>query len=152
MRCKLINTDSPEYFLACKLRYQVFFAEYNLPFSILFDDREAVSFHIIIANELNNQVIAYGKLTPNPNQIYQISQMVVSPDYQRQGLGKQIILALIAIAEEKKAKSIILDARILAVGFYQKFGFEITGSEHPSTKTGIAHIYMRKQLVYSRSN
>lgn len=52
--------------------------------------------------------------------------MVVDPDYQRQGIGKNIILTLYQIAKEMGLKKIILDAREPSVGFYTKLRYKIT--------------------------
>ena len=75
--------------------------------------------------------------TATLNNNYQISQMVVKPDYQRQSLGQQILLTLINLAKKRGANLIILEARTSAVRFYQKLGFETVSSEYPSKKTGV---------------
>lgn len=52
-----------------------------------------------------------------------------------------------AIARQKNARKIVLDARISAVSFYQQLGFQkILGTEHPSAITGVPHIYMELKL------
>ena len=146
MEVKFITIEQAEYFQACQLRHQVFFAEHNLPFTILFDDQEAISFHAVITN-LHNKVIAYGRLTRIQNNTYQISQMVVKPDCQRQGLGQQILLALINLAKKRGANLIALEARTSAVKFYQKLGFETDSPEYPSKKTGVIHVNMKLKLI-----
>ena len=146
MEVKFITTEQAEYFQACQLRHQVFFAAHDLPFTILFDDQEAISFHVVITNSYN-KVIAYGRLTATPNNNARISQMVVKPDYQRQGLGQQILLTLINLAKKRGANLIILEARTSAVRFYQKLGFETVSSEYPSKKTGVIHVNMKLTLI-----
>ena len=141
---KFICEDSLEYRQACQLRYELFFEEHNLPFEIVFD-RVANSSHGVITK--GDRVIAYGRLTEKNRTIYQIKQLVVAPAYQKMGLGTKIVLALIALARQKNAAKVILDARIEAVPFYQKLGFVTFGREHPSPTTNVPHIYMKKILV-----
>ena len=140
---ELIEYNSPEYHQACQLRYRLFFAEHNLPKNVVLDDRHANYYH---ASIIQDCVVAYGQLVPHPNRIYQICQMVVEPSYQNQSLGKKILSTLIHIAKDRGAVSITLDARLTAVGFYQKLGFQTCGTEFPSTTTGVPHIKMYRKL------
>ena len=108
-------------------------------------------------------MVAYAQLIPHHNQIYQVCQMVVKPSYQRQNLGRTILLALIGIAKGegvmqldgrdflpkrlgRKAIAITLNARLTAVGFYQKLGFQTSGKPFPSDITGVSHIAMNRRL------
>ncbi|MGF1480552.1 MAG: GNAT family N-acetyltransferase [Cyanophyceae cyanobacterium] len=142
MPVKLIGTHQPEYQQACQLRYRAFFAEHNLPFTILFDQDETDSFHAVITSA-DCKVVAYGRLTQKLNHD-QISQMVVEPEYQGRGLGQQILQFLILLAAQHRAKLMVLEARTSAMEFYQKLGFKPNGSEYSSKKTGIAHIRMTR--------
>lgn len=149
MQLQFIDTNSPEYLQACELRYQLFFAEHNLPFSTIYYHRESIGIHAVIKKSDTDQVIAYGILIPGENKVYQINQMVVSPSYQRQGLGKMIMQALIEKAKIEQARAIILEARTTAVDFYRKFDFEIVSREYPSKKTGVLHLTMLKKEIFS---
>lgn len=140
---KLIKHNSPEYHQACQLRYRLFFAEHNLPWNVVLDKNQASYYHAVI---LQDCVVAYGQLVPHSNRIYQICQMVVEPKYQNQNLGRKIVSTLIQIAKAQNAIAITLDARLTAVGFYQKSGFQTCGTEFPSTTTGVPHIQMYKKL------
>lgn len=108
------------------------------------DDRQANYFHQAII--ISDAVIAYGQLVPRENQIYQICQMVVRPNYQQQNLGGTILTALIDLAIKENAIALTLNSRLTAVGFYQKFGFQTQGTQFPSTTTGVPHITMNKKL------
>ena len=140
---KLIKYNSPEYHQACQLRYRLFFAEHNLPKNVVLDESHANYYHAAI---IQDRVIAYGQLVPHPNRIYQICQMVVEPSYQNQSLGKNILSTLIQIAKHQNAIVITLNARLTAVGFYQKLWFQTCGTKFPSTITGVPHIKMYKKL------
>lgn len=141
---KLIGYHSKEYQQACRLRYELFFAEHNLPWSVVQDERQAEYLHAAVS--IKDCVIAYGQLVPHCNRIYQICQMVVQPAYQGQHLGSKILSTLIEIAKQEKAIAITLNARLTAVGFYQKLGFQTYGTPFPSNTTGVLHIAMNKKL------
>lgn len=108
------------------------------------DERHANYFHQAII--IGDAVIAYGQLVPHDSQIYQICQMVVKPKYQKQNIGGTILTALIDLAIKENAIALTLNSRLTAVGFYQKFGFQIHGLQFPSIITGVPHITMNKRL------
>ena len=141
---ELVKYNSPEYHQACQLRYRLFFAEHNLPWNVVLDASHANYFHAAII--IQDYLVAYAQLLPHCDRIYQICQMVVEPKYQNQSLGSKILSRLIQIAKDRGAIALILNARLTAVGFYQKFGFQTCGTEFPSTTTGVPHIKMYKKL------
>ena len=144
LAAKSIDYNSPEFQQAGDLRYKLFFAKHNLPKSIVTDPKQVDYFHAAIA--IDNQVVAYGQLVPHQNKVYQICQMVVAPEYQKQGLGRKILLFSIDVAKQKGAIALTLNARLTASGFYQKLGFQTQGTPFPSSTTGIMHITMNRTL------
>ena len=147
---ELIQPHSTEYHRACQLRYELFFAEHNLPWDVVFNQCQANDFHAAISIE--DRLVAYGQLVPQCDRIYQICQMVVEPSYQRQNLGRKILSFLIEIAKQEGAIALTLNARLTAVGFYQKLGFKTFGTPFPSITTGIPHIAMNRKMYYECSN
>jgi GNAT superfamily N-acetyltransferase len=91
--------------------------------------------------------LAYGRLSQKSINKFQIYQMAVEPKYQRIGLGKLILQALIEAAISQGARFLILNARVTQVPFYKKSGFETTGKVFPSLSTGVSHIKMRKVIL-----
>jgi len=73
-----------------------------------------------------------------------LRQMVVSPDFQNQGLGQQLIEQTEQTLRKKSVTSIILAARLPAVKFYQKLGFITQGSIYHHLR--IDHQDMLKNL------
>lgn len=141
---KTIKYNSQEFQQACQLRYELFFAEHDLPKDIVQDQCQKDYFHAAIA--IQDVVVAYGQLVPQDNGIYQIRQMVVKPSYQGQNFGSKILLCLIDQAKQEGAIALTLSARLSAVGFYQKFGFQTQGEQFPSSTTGIPHITMNQTI------
>jgi ribosomal-protein-alanine N-acetyltransferase len=59
-----------------------------------------------------------------------ITILVVHPDYQRQGLGQAMLLALLQVASDRGLERATLEVRASnqpALSLYQKFGFKIAG-------------------------
>ena len=140
----LIAHNSPEFQQAAILRYDLFFAEHNLSWEVTQHSTQADYLHAAILYE--NTVIAYGQLVPKSDRVYQICQMVVRPEYQGQNFGKKILLFLIEQAKKEGAIALTLNARLTAIGFYQKLGFQTYGTPFPSDTTGIMHIAMNKSI------
>ncbi len=125
---------------AYELRYLLFFKEHSLPKETINDDKENKSTHIAISK--GHELIAYGRLSEIQNNEFQISQMVVSPIHQHQGYGEKLLLKIMLTAKDKDANTIMLNARITAVSFYKKFGFQQVGQVYSSQHTGVPHIKM----------
>jgi len=73
----------------------------------------------------------------------QIRYMAVKPEFQGQGVGREILRHLESIGYGYGLQEIILNARQNAVEFYQRLGYEILG-EGPLLWGEIPHKRMRK--------
>ena len=144
---KFIKYGSNEYYQAIQLRYRLFYQEHNIPWKSVLNSQEKQDLHAAIINAETDCVLAYGLLSQNSCDEFQIYQMVVEPEFQRQGLGRQILNTLINSAIKQDAKLLILNARVTKTEFYQKFGFEPIGEVFLSLITGVPHIRMQKQLL-----
>jgi predicted GNAT family N-acyltransferase len=118
----------------------MFFKEHNLSKNILNDEKEEKSTHIAISQD--DELIAYGRLTALNSEEFQISQIVVPPNYQGQGYGVKLLQELVLSAKNRGAKTIALNARISAIDFYGKQGFQHAGQVYSSRTTGVRHIKM----------
>lgn len=143
---KFVEYGSPEYHQATQLRYRLFYQEHNIPLASILDSKEKRNRHLVITANPDNKVLAYGQLVQNSLEECQIHQMVVEPEYQGKGLGKLILQTLITKTIQQGASSLVLNARITKVGFYQKFGFKTIGEVFASLSTGVPHIKMQKDI------
>lgn len=143
---KFIQYGSEEYYQAAELRYRLFYQEHNIPFESIFSSCEEQDLHLVITTNQENYVLAYGRLAQKSCDEFQIYQMVVEPKYQGQGLGRQILQALIKAATAQGGSLVTLNARVTKRLFYQKSGFEAVGEVFASSSTGIAHIPMIKMI------
>jgi N-acetylglutamate synthase-like GNAT family acetyltransferase len=85
--------------------------------------------HIAIYD--NDQLIAFGRMISDG--IYQalICDVMVDPNYQKQGLGKQIIEELLMKCKQSGIQSIQLFSAKGKQDFYKKLGFEEREQDAP---------------------
>ena len=100
---------------------------------------------------LNNQIIGVISLFEIDNshfiaqKSFQIRGMAVLPTFQRQGVGVALMKEAEKFCATQKADLIWFNARTTAVGFYQKMGYEIVGSEFEINEVG-PHFLMFKKF------
>jgi predicted GNAT family N-acyltransferase len=138
---RFVAHGSGEWLQARDIRYALFFQSHGLVPTIMDDDHEAVAFHLVALAA--DRVVGYGRLIALGEGEFQISQMVVPGAHQRQGIGTVILQNLMRKALDGGAQSIVLEARLPAVGFYERAGFVRCGVAYPSAKTGIPHVTMK---------
>ena len=118
--------------------------------SCQFDGDELVSSHHF-GYYLNNQIIGVISLFAIDNdhlaaeKSFQIRGMAVLPSFQKQGIGEALVKEAEKFCTTQKADLIWFNARNSAVGFYQKMGYEIVGSEFEIKEVG-PHFLMFKKI------
>lgn len=106
---------------------------------------------------INNQIIGVISLFEIDNSLFiaqrpfQIRGMAVLPTFQKQGVGEALVKEAEKFCTTQKADLIWFNARSTAVGFYQKMGYEIVGSEFEIKEVG-PHFLMFKKLSMGRRN
>lgn len=83
----------------------------------------------LIAITIDNHLIGYGCFWAIVDEAH-ITIIGIHPDYQRQGLGKLILLALLDRACQREMKHATLEVRISnrsAISLYEKFQFKVAG-------------------------
>ena len=116
------------------IRELVFISEQNIPEQDEWDDQDAISQHFVVYNQ--NQPIATARLLANNS----VGRVAVLKAYRGQGIGRLIMLEIIAYAQAQKRPSLQLSSQVHAVSFYEKLGFSIQGDEYD--ECGIPHIEM----------
>ncbi len=142
--------DVDLYWKAAQLRSEIFYPDqvYSKDWfrERLCDELEDGSFHVVIEDE--GAVLAYGRLSQTGEGKCRISQMVVRKEWQNRGLGRRIFEVLLEKAKEMGWKFVWLNARIHAVGFYEKFGFTVVSDEFLSERSGLPHVRMERREEY----
>ena len=141
MELKTVKVGSPEWRAARQLRYALFFKAHSLPQSVLDDGKEEDAFHLVCV--MHEDVVAYGRLSATTEDVFQISQMVVAPECQGQGLGSAVLRGLTDLAIARGAAVVSLNARLSAVEFYTAAGFRTVGQSFVSSTTNVEHIAMQ---------
>ncbi len=116
------------------IRELVFISEQNIPEQDEWDDQDAISQHFVVYDR--NQPIATARLLVNNS----VGRVAVLKTYRGQGIGRLIMLEIIAYAQAQKRPSLQLSSQVHAISFYEKLGFSIQGDEYD--ECGIPHIEM----------
>ncbi|MCH7336553.1 GNAT family N-acetyltransferase [Acinetobacter sp. NIPH 2699] len=116
------------------IRELVFIAEQNIPEQDEWDDQDAISQHFVVYDQ--DQPIATARLLQN----HSVGRVAVLNAYRGQGIGRLIMLEIIAYAKKQAYPFLQLSSQVHAISFYEKLGFIVRGDEYD--ECGIPHIEM----------
>jgi len=125
--------------LAGPLRKEVFVQEQGIDPALEWDEEDAHCVHAVLCNHLGVPV-ATGRLLPSHQGVAKIGRMAVLRRLRETGLGRQVLLALVAQARLRGDTQVLLHAQRSAQGFYHRLGFVAQGE--PFEEAGIGHIAM----------
>ena len=125
------------------LRTQVFIDEQRIAKEMEWDGLDDVCVHAVAFNRLGLPV-ATGRLLPSKDGVARIGRMAVERVLRGNGLGREVIVALMAMAKTRGDHEVALHAQRSAEGFYQRLGFVARGNAF--LDAGIDHIEMAKAL------
>ena len=117
------------------VRQEVFIREQAVPIELELDEWDPLATHALAY--LDECCIGTGRLVDKGRGQAQIGRMAVLARFRNQGVGKQILEKLIALAKSQGARSIVLHSQITAIPFYEKQGFLVQGSTYD--EAGIPH-------------
>ncbi len=140
MNLKIIKYRSQEYESMCELRDDVLRKPIGL--KLTEEETQKDSGDILFACMDHERVIGCCILTPLGSETGKLRQMAVSTQYQGQGIGRKVLHFAEQYAWEQGYKILVLHARKIAVGFYEKEGYKINGDEF--IEVGIPHFKMNK--------
>jgi predicted GNAT family N-acyltransferase len=136
--------ESPEEFKQYYgLRWRILRAPWGEPEGSEVDDIEDQCFHIMATN--NEKAVGIGRLQYNSAVEAQIRYMAIEKVNEGNGIGRMIVNALEREARNRNIRTVILDAREPAVGFYQKLGYCIEKKSYVLFDE-IQHYRMTKQI------
>jgi len=144
IQIKRITTLDPLYELERKLRNVVLLRPIGLP-DHAWEMNDDKSWHFVAIE--NGQLLGCAVLFPTDDQetTAQLMQMAIATDFQRKGIGKRLVVDILAFAKQQGIKEVTCHSRQYANAFYQKLGFEIYGEEFE--EVGIAHNHMRVRVL-----
>ena len=121
------------------MRIEVFVVEQGVPIELEWDEADEVSTHAVAYDE-TGQPVATGRLLPDGH----IGRMAVRKSARGQGIGAQVLSALLDESKRLGYRDLVLHAQTHALDFYVKQGFRIEGDEF--LEAGIAHRRMTLTL------
>lgn len=137
-----INTQHPLYAAVFLLREEVLRKPLGL--SLYHEDTSIDDQDDILLARIDQQVIACLMLRYIDQQTVKFRQMAVAEAYRSKHIGQQLIHFAEAALTEAGYKKIQLHARMSALGFYEKLGYQAYGAEFEEVT--IPHIAMQKSL------
>ena len=117
------------------LRIEVFVVEQGVPVELEWDEADEVSTHAVAYDE-EGLPVATGRLLPDRH----IGRMAVRKSARGQGIGAQVLRALLDEAKRLGYRELVLHAQTHAVEFYARHGFKLHGEEF--MEAGIPHRMM----------
>ena len=142
MPLKIIDHNSKEYRQMIELRDEIL----RKPLGLYFDPEELIreKDDVLIGAFEDEKLIGCCLLTRAGADTCRLRQMAVSSNLQKKGIGATLMNFAENVARDKGYQTIMMHARKSAVGFYQKFGYTISGDEF--YEVTIAHYVMEKKL------
>lgn len=137
-----IAFGSANYESATAMRDRILRRPLGLAFSLVDLEKEHAYRHFGLFE--SNTLIATVMVVPRSPGSLQVRQMAVASDRQGQGIGKRLLSAVEQQLRSEGARHLVLHARDLAIGFYERLGYIPVGA--PFIEVGIPHQQMEKSL------
>lgn len=120
------------------IRELVFILEQDIAPEDEWDDQDPISTHFVVYDA--GQPIATARLLTNDH----VGRVAVLKDYRSKGIGKLVMLEIIALAKQQQRKELILSSQVHATQFYSGLGFAVQGESY--LDCGIPHVDMVMKL------
>lgn len=143
LRFKTITPHDKEYADVFALREEIL----RKPLGLSLHDEDLsneVNEYILVAEE-NDKIVACLILTPHNAQMVQLRQMAVAENMQGKNTGRQLVGFAEQFARENGYQQIMLHARMVAKGFYEKLAYTQQGDIF--TEVNIPHVEMVKDIA-----
>ena len=121
------------------LRHTVFVEEQGVPVELELDGEDAAAWHAAAFSD-DGRLIGTGRMLDSGK----IGRMAVSQSMRGQGIGRDLLDALVAEAKQLKFEEVSLGAQLAAVSFYERAGFMAYGDVF--LDAGIDHRMMKLVL------
>ncbi len=139
-----ITFGSSRYDELVELRYKVLLEPLGLKFLDMHRPKEAGYLHIGCVEQLDDKLLGGLILAPVDNEEIRMMQVAVEPEYQREGVGHELVKYAEKRAKEAGYSRLVMHAMLSVVGFYEKLGFHQEGDIFE--ESGITFARMVKEL------
>jgi GNAT superfamily N-acetyltransferase len=142
MQFKIIPHSTKEYDQLVDLRMEIL----RRPLGLSFTAEQLAAEHndVHIGAYENERPVGCCVLTHYQPGILQLRQMAITERQQSNGIGKKLLTFAEEVARKKGYDILMMHARKVATGFYEKCGYNIEGDEF--IEVTIPHYYMQKKL------
>lgn len=138
-----IEYDSKDYKKELELRNKVL--RIPLGLDIYDEDLKSEIDDIHIGAFLDDNMVGTLVLVSAGKKEIRMRQVAVSPGFQGNGVGTQLVEFSEKAAISEGYEEMMLHSRQTAIGFYEKLGYEITSAAF--FEVGIPHVEMKKKLI-----
>lgn len=111
-------------------------------------DRSPGIRHVVAVD--GRTVVGCASVYPSPYEgepaAWQLRGMAVAPELQSSGIGARVLLGAIDIVRAAGAPLLWANARVTALGFYERLGFEVVGEEYLYGPLELPHKLIRLAL------
>lgn len=144
MPIKQIDFASKEYHQMIKLRNEIL----RKPLHLAFEKEELNKEEndILIGAFEEDKMLGCCLLTKIDKESVRLRQMAVQDNLQGKGIGASMMNFAENIARDNGYKKMVMHARKTAIGFYEKLGYTVIGSEF--VEISIPHFIMEKRLRF----
>jgi predicted GNAT family N-acyltransferase len=123
------------------VRIEVFVEEQKVPLEEEIDAEDEKAWHFVVENE--GRVVGTARLLAKGNGVGKIGRVALLPEYRGRGIGRDLMWYVMG-AGFRRFETLILDAQVSVIPFYEKLGFEVEGGVF--LDAGIEH----RRMVCSR--
>lgn len=128
---------------ASAIRTEVFVREQRIPAEMEWDAADGECVHAVAYNRFGLP-LATGRLLQHVPGVAKIGRMAVSQAMRGSGVGREVLKALMAAAQARGDREVLLHAQQSAAPFYARAGFTPRGEAFE--EAGIPHIEMVRAL------
>lgn len=140
----ITKQDENLYNQTVDLRFEEFHKNHNRTREHIFDEVEDKA--IKITAVIKNKVIGHARAYINDGNTAEITQVVIHHEFRGMNIGYQMMNTLLVRLKKEKVKNAQLDARMYAVNFYKRLGFQGISDVFISKKSNLPHI--RMEIVF----
>jgi len=135
-----LNIKEIDYQTALPIRHEVLWPNKPVSFCKVEGDETAKHFGVFV----KDQLVAVASIYINGTSA-RLRKFATLPDFQGHGLGSKLIIDILNQLKEQNIEMFWCDARVTAIGFYQKLGMKQQGNEFD--KSGVLYIKMQIHLI-----
>lgn len=141
---RYVAGDDPLMLQVADLCYETLHRPFDVSRNDDWGNDDPASSHLVALAD--GRVIGYGRLLVEGD-LGHIRQVAVYQEWRGMGIGSWIVHALLELACSKGLPHVFLNARLTAVGLYERRGFTVVSPEpFPMPRTFLPHVRMEREL------